>query len=655
MFILLGDTGQMDDDDDEESDEEGDNHTPDETITGTSISSPWRRDSSLAAVKESIAVLELLCTLLLTTCRVTLLLMTQLGETAETQLETLSRMFLPQSMRKSVGGVLPYYTTVAQSFSLCLALAVMLLETLVALCQWIWLHMVKQQEIAVCRAIILFVGLVLCFLGGHCATILAAFAALRSSTSSSANSLATKSERQRQKQFEREQKRHRQQREERRQARQRRQTALRQSLGVEVTLNSDDEEEVAIAAAVEGAPHRGSVRMSALLLQQQQQRQQQEQQQNQTLRAIEHGDMWSALQTLREDMQAIALVLSAAHTPAVVQHVHSHHHQQQQTASNDAQDTSTIDDSANQPSSSSMDNRPSTGSSVTNNVSDVDTNPIQTSTEPASEIKKEPVQSLSLFELSYLLVSAIDPQRLSMALFTLGTRLMAVLVTLRYSFAQTIALSQTLTLSLETLARGIAVHCIPALQHHHHRHHRHHSDDDEKRQLANAHQHEPSLQTKSDEQKQRVLRGWVFFLITCLSRLIAVYIAWSLRRLVAAVYAALRGGRMVARNLQALCNVALTSRLPPELHSYVPLVFQGLGYALGALGIYVQWQYRYVGLSGWPWPIRLLLGPVLCLEHVLVWLVHSGGFVGSAAAVAGTGGTVMTTATAVSTTASVLL
>jgi hypothetical protein len=132
------------------------------------------------------------------------------------------------------------------------------------------------------------------------------------------------------------------------------------------------------------------------------------------------------------------------------------------------------------------------------------------------------------------------------------------------------------------------------------------------------------------------------FLSTCLCRLLAVYIAYSLRRSLAAVYAALRGARILTSQLQKLITAnapnssqeqetngstqeQLQEQEQRRQHSrwMLQLISVLIGLVIGVSGVFLQWQSPTIMNH----IAQVVLWPMIWLENALLYLVHHPGLV----------------------------
>ncbi len=199
---------------------------------------------------------------------------------------------------------------------------------------------------------------------------------------------------------------------------------------------------------------------------------------------------------------------------------------------------------------------------------------------------EKPVDALTMSEQVELL-SAVDPKRLSTAVFEIAKGLFAIITTLKSSFAKTLTLGNAISTSFES----------PALTY-----------------------LEPLLRP----QLPPAWQNWSASLLTYGLKFLAISLAWRLRKLLTAVHSAVRGGAFAAHYL--LHYLVLFSKLPPTIASN-PQKQQSLkyliGYGLAFSGLYFQFSYQSSRL---PFPLNIFLLPFLAIEHLLMWIMNSSTF-----------------------------
>jgi len=182
------------------------------------------------------------------------------------------------------------------------------------------------------------------------------------------------------------------------------------------------------------------------------------------------------------------------------------------------------------------------------------------------------------------LMTEIDTHRLSKALFGINTSIFALVITLKNSFAKTITLGNAISGTIETPLSSILQ---PLLM--------------------------PYLPT--------VIQPWSMFLITYAIKAISISLAWRLRKLLAVVHSAIRGGAFAAFYL--LLYLRIFSHLPqtvidsPEKLTSLQYLF---GYGFACLGCWFQFSYQWTYL---PFPLNAIFLPFTIIENILIWVMNS--------------------------------
>eukprot|EP01039_Chlorochromonas_danica_P008281 gene8281-9130_t len=212
------------------------------------------------------------------------------------------------------------------------------------------------------------------------------------------------------------------------------------------------------------------------------------------------------------------------------------------------------------------------------------------SSSSASTTSSSSSSSASTTSLLLGVMKAVDPQTVAGALAGLNAALLAVVTTLRLRFAQTIALGNAMAASLEEPLEVVAG---PALRH-----------------LLGGD-----------------LEAWAPYLLSAAVRLVAVVLAWRMRRVLSAYHSALRGGLVCTSygvRLLVAWKVLPRRRLRGKVFSAVVVA---LGYALALLGLY----YQLTAAPELPAAIALLLLPLRLTETVLMALASYGAYLMPAA------------------------
>jgi len=186
------------------------------------------------------------------------------------------------------------------------------------------------------------------------------------------------------------------------------------------------------------------------------------------------------------------------------------------------------------------------------------------------------------------MVAVSDPMRLQQAIYCLINVYIAVLATLKFQFAKTVA-----------VALGIAnMLTLPAT-----------------RWIG------PLLATVMGQD----LLHWVPTIIDTTIKIIAVVVACSIQSFISAFYSALRGGKMFAEGFFNVCTERgwmeqlpdfLTSKPFDPDQSYLD---EGIAYPLAAVGFFMQVS------SGFsvPFPFSIVLLPLTLVEYVLRFQVYT--------------------------------
>ncbi|RYG67502.1 hypothetical protein EON64_07300 [archaeon] len=179
----------------------------------------------------------------------------------------------------------------------------------------------------------------------------------------------------------------------------------------------------------------------------------------------------------------------------------------------------------------------------------------------------------------YMLLVHIDPHRLSEALIGLNSGAVAVLTTLKLQFAKTITLGQAIAQSLQPVASIYG----------------------------------PQLLNRLLPEE---LHKWSPFVCRYGLKLLAISVAWRLRRVIASYHSALRGGSLCSKYVaKYLVAMKVLPRAAIKRYSTVILLW---GYALALAGLYMQYSAAYQ----LPYPLNMLLFPVTVVESCLLWVVN---------------------------------
>jgi len=192
------------------------------------------------------------------------------------------------------------------------------------------------------------------------------------------------------------------------------------------------------------------------------------------------------------------------------------------------------------------------------------------------DVLQIPPQELILRK-SKLVMSSVDPEKVSTGLVSLYTGWIGVLAVLKIQFAMTVTLGERIG--------GMMYKSVSRL--------------------------EPTLQESVPEE----YRKWVPVCTRWACKLLAMSIAWWITRAVAAVHSAMRGGQMCAKYvIDYLHERQMIKSSSEELYWD-----EALGWSLCVAGLLFQFAYGF----GVPFPLNVLLWPVQLLEGFIVYSVSA--------------------------------
>jgi len=110
-------------------------------------------------------------------------------------------------------------------------------------------------------------------------------------------------------------------------------------------------------------------------------------------------------------------------------------------------------------------------------------------------------------------------------------------------------------------------------------------------------------------------RLWLPTALSTAIKALFVMLAWRVQTIVSAAQSAMRGGLMVTRGLLKFANGKGWIQTS-EHHTWLDEVG---GYALAALGFYVQWQFGF----GTPFPLSVVMFPFDAIEWYIRWTITS--------------------------------
>jgi hypothetical protein len=107
---------------------------------------------------------------------------------------------------------------------------------------------------------------------------------------------------------------------------------------------------------------------------------------------------------------------------------------------------------------------------------------------------------------------------------------------------------------------------------------------------------------------------WIAPTINYGCKLVAIWVAWFIQRIISSVQSAIRGGLMFSRRSLKYLNDQGYIKFNDE-ESYLDEI---LGWSVAALGIYFQ----LVNFFGIPFPLNIILCPISFVEETLIWLTN---------------------------------
>lgn len=196
---------------------------------------------------------------------------------------------------------------------------------------------------------------------------------------------------------------------------------------------------------------------------------------------------------------------------------------------------------------------------------------------------KQLSQQALVHRKSMLLLKAINPTDVSLALTGLYTGWLAVLTTLKFNFARVVALGSSIGENIASPAEKLL---IPPLR----------------------------LVLKDNGVKEE----WALVAVRYACRWIAITIAWYLQRIMTTVQSAVMGGLLFSRAMLSVANrKGYTQQYcGKELDPESTMIDEYVGWSVAALGVWVQFQ-------GFPvmFPLNIGIFPFSLFEHFLKWMV----------------------------------
>lgn len=176
----------------------------------------------------------------------------------------------------------------------------------------------------------------------------------------------------------------------------------------------------------------------------------------------------------------------------------------------------------------------------------------------------------------YVVLSTVDPHKVTNAIIAIQSGFMGVVATLRVEFAKAITLGSSIADNIDRVAQKYACPHLESL-----------------------------LPTD--------FRQWAPFIIRYFIKSICVSAAWSFQRVLSAVHSSIRGGMMISRNLfQYLAEMEVY-----KLDVDKSQLDEAIGYALALMGLYWQlsWGFRL------PFLLSIVLSPLSLAEYLLMWFI----------------------------------
>jgi len=177
-----------------------------------------------------------------------------------------------------------------------------------------------------------------------------------------------------------------------------------------------------------------------------------------------------------------------------------------------------------------------------------------------------------------LIFSNLNPDKLTSAIWGLYQGFLAVLMTVKFQFAQTVALAVSMA---ETSRPIVATMLVPILS----------------RALP------PDCE------------DWASAFVNYLCKTIALTLAWTLQKMLCAVQSAMQGGHIFSSNL----IVFLSTKAGIEIDLDKTMFDEYVGWGMAAIGVY--FQLTSLVATSFPFPFNILLMPLDFVEFVLEYTV----------------------------------
>jgi len=193
------------------------------------------------------------------------------------------------------------------------------------------------------------------------------------------------------------------------------------------------------------------------------------------------------------------------------------------------------------------------------------------------ELAKAMRKQENINKLTFVLLKALDPQKIIEALKGLWIVLLSVVATLRTQFAQQITIGANIGAVLQESLESFA---------------------------------EPQL-IEILESYDKSYAKWSNFIIVCISRVVCISICMMLTRIITAYHSALQGGKIIARTAMKLAvEFELIASYHVDKYKGYEIIFMNV---VACYGFYIQLM---AGFSI-PWFLRMILFPFLFTERIL--------------------------------------
>lgn len=198
------------------------------------------------------------------------------------------------------------------------------------------------------------------------------------------------------------------------------------------------------------------------------------------------------------------------------------------------------------------------------------------------EIRTESSENMQTYNESilrklYILLASLDPNLLTKVVLVVNTTLITIVTTLKVQFAKTIALGNSISIILQKSSLPIILPII-------------------KKYIP------------------KDLEKWTDNIAIFGFKIIAIFLAWTFRKVISSYHSAIRGGFMVGENLITYL-IQMKFIDPSVKESNIVQIFS---YSLALAGIFFQLSIRY----SLPYPFNIILFPLIVFENLLVWIAN---------------------------------